>query len=115
MRLNLDLHDCKSLVLASLRIIAFVVRRLAFTPYSCQPFRATGSAPSRVSPAELKVITAITSKAFVRRDAHFVGDEDMAPIGDDDGPKDGHRGAHDCEVDFEAGDDEYFRVPLIGY
>ena len=49
----------------------------------------------------------------MRRDADFVGDEDVSPVGDDGRPEDGHRGAHDCETDFEEGDDDDFRIPPI--
>ena len=49
----------------------------------------------------------------MRCDADFVGDEDVSPVGDDGRPEDGHRGAHDCETDFEEGDDDDFGVPPI--
>jgi len=47
----------------------------------------------------------------VRRNTDFVCDEDMAPGCDDGRPENGHGGAHDGEVDFEARENERLRVP----
>ena len=47
----------------------------------------------------------------MRRNTDFICDEDVAPGGDDGGPEDGHGGAHDGKVNFEAREDERLWVP----
>lgn len=109
-RLHLDLPRAINVALGRFRNIHIIKRIAFFTLDSCQPLRTLYTL-RRAGPPQLDILLTIAAKALVRRDADFVCDEDLAKGGDNGGPEDGHRRAHDGETDFEEGDDEDFGVP----
>lgn len=72
--------------------------------------------PNASFPSTLRVLQFIREAVLIfyalLRDVDFVLYEDGGERLLEHGPEDGHRGAHDCEVDFEAGEDDHEgRVP----
>jgi hypothetical protein len=100
-------------------ILVFIMLQRAKHVFAFRQPHLALSAPASPAPSASPTLDAVRVfelvsifvEAAVLADAHLVRDEYVCKSSLDDGPEDGHGGAHDGEVDLETGEDDGYRWP----